>query len=88
MSTFFSRLSQNEEEIVYLQSQDGNIFRSEEGTRASELSAFGNVIARDVAWMKEATGESGTPSAADSRTNGRSSESLDWKLAIYHFVSP
>jgi len=46
------------EEILYLQSQDGNIFRSEPGARGPpELASFQRVVARDIPWMQEATGE-------------------------------
>lgn len=59
MSAFLDRLSPNNAEILYLQSQDGNIYRSTPGQRGPpELAAFQDHIARDVGWMKEATGSS------------------------------
>lgn len=59
MSTFLDGLSPNSADILYLQSQDGNIYRSTPGVRGPpELAAFQDHIDRDVAWMKEATGSS------------------------------
>jgi len=44
---------------VYLQSQNGNIYRSEpDDSMEPDLSAFRSVVKRDVDWMAEATGES------------------------------
>lgn len=46
-------------EALYLQSQDGNIYRSEPGARgAPELAAFQPIVSRDVPWMREALGAS------------------------------
>ncbi|WVF68961.1 hypothetical protein IAT40_003735 [Kwoniella sp. CBS 6097] len=46
-----------EGEAYYLQSQDGNIYRSEpRPSGESELRMFQKYIKRDVEWMKEATG--------------------------------
>lgn len=58
MSAFLARLGNSQEkEALYLQSQDGNIFRSE-AEREPELAPFQAVVARDIAWMAEATGHS------------------------------
>lgn len=46
-------------EILYLQSQDGNIYRSTPGPSDSDrpqLAAFQPYIEPDVPWMREATG--------------------------------
>jgi jumonji domain-containing protein 7 len=48
-------------EVLYLQSQDGNIYRSEpryDGWGGSELKVLQNYVERDVHWMSEALGES------------------------------
>lgn len=59
MGTFLSRLTDGEQEIHYLQSQDGNIYRSTPGARGPpELADFQPFIERDTVWMKEATGYS------------------------------
>jgi jumonji domain-containing protein 7 len=62
MPAFLARLTGQDEshdEALYLQSQDGNIYRSEPGARGSpELATFQSVVARDVSWMKEASGGS------------------------------
>ncbi|EKC97761.1 hypothetical protein A1Q2_07960 [Trichosporon asahii var. asahii CBS 8904] len=48
-----------DDEIHYLQSQDGNIYRSTPGARGPpELADFQPFIERDTVWMKEATGYS------------------------------
>jgi hypothetical protein len=59
MSAFLSKLSDKESaEILYLQSQDGNIHRAAPGARGEpELAALQGVVSRDIAWMKEATGK-------------------------------
>ncbi|KAL1413179.1 hypothetical protein Q8F55_000929 [Vanrija albida] len=59
MAAFLARLGDSQEkEALYLQSQDGNIFRAEPAAeRAPELAPFQAVVARDVAWMREATGQ-------------------------------
>lgn len=60
MTAFLARLTGQDEsrdEALYLQSQDGNIYRSDPGARGSpELATFQSVVARDVSWMKEASG--------------------------------
>lgn len=57
METFLSRLSDQEQDILYLQSQDGNIYRSTPGANGPpELAVFQRFIERDITWMKEATG--------------------------------
>lgn len=58
MSTFLKRLrDDNDTEALYLQSQDGNIWRSEPGLRAEpELASFQQVVELDVPWMRDATG--------------------------------
>lgn len=59
METFLNRLTSEEPEVLYLQSQDGNVYRSTPGARGpSELADFQTFIERDVTWMKEATGSS------------------------------
>ncbi|EJT49014.1 hypothetical protein A1Q1_01925 [Trichosporon asahii var. asahii CBS 2479] len=59
MGTFLSRLTDGEQEIHYLQSQDGNIYRSTPGARGPpDLADFQPFIERDTVWMKEATGYS------------------------------
>lgn len=47
-------------DILYLQSQDGNIYRSEprEAGVSPELSALQDFFPRDIGWIKEATGTS------------------------------
>lgn len=59
MSNFLSKMTSDSDEVLYLQSQDGNIYRSEAGMRDEpELTSFQKVIQRDVPWMKEAMGTS------------------------------
>lgn len=59
MATFLDRLADQQSEILYLQSQDGNVYRSTLGARGpSELADFQPLIERDITWMKEATGSS------------------------------
>ncbi|GFZ45061.1 hypothetical protein JCM24511_02787 [Saitozyma sp. JCM 24511] len=59
MATFLARLRDADDpEVLYLQSQDGNVFRSEPRAPGEEpeLAMFQRHIQRDVAWMHEATG--------------------------------
>jgi jumonji domain-containing protein 7 len=60
MAEFLAQLADKDsKEVLYLQSQDGNIFRSEPGPRGSpELATFQGFVARDIEWMREATGNS------------------------------
>lgn len=59
MSTFLEKLASDSDEVLYLQSQDGNIYRSEAGMRDEpELTSFQKVVQRDVPWMREAMGTS------------------------------
>ena len=46
-------------DILYLQSQNGNVYRST-GPGSPELAAFQDHFERDIPWMQEATGEGGT----------------------------
>nr|XP_019045472.1 hypothetical protein I302_05862 [Kwoniella bestiolae CBS 10118]OCF24402.1 hypothetical protein I302_05862 [Kwoniella bestiolae CBS 10118] len=58
-SSLISRLGPDskEGEAYYLQSQDGNIYRSTPRPDGEpELAAFQEYIQRDIGWMKEATG--------------------------------
>lgn len=58
MTTFLSKLTTTSGEALYLQSQDGNIYRSQPGLRDEpELSSFQQVVERDVPWMRDAVGE-------------------------------
>lgn len=58
MAEFLQRLrSADENHALYLQSQDGNIARSEPGARGEpELASFQQYIRLDVPWMRDATG--------------------------------
>ena len=63
MQTFLSKLvasvnSPIQEEVAYLQSQDGNIHRScnEASYADPELVAFAKYLETDITWMKDATG--------------------------------
>lgn len=59
MAAFLAKLSGEGEDVLYLQSQDGNIYRSTPGARGPpELAEMQEYIERDIAWMKEATGDS------------------------------
>jgi jumonji domain-containing protein 7 len=54
-----SDISPQTDEVVYLQSQDGNIYRSEpryEGWEGPELKPLQAFVKRDVDWMHEALG--------------------------------
>ncbi len=42
------------EEVIYMQSQNGNIYRSE--GEEPELSAFQHFFESDIPWMRDATG--------------------------------
>lgn len=44
--------------MLYLQSQDGNVYRSYERDGAEELVGLRRWVKRDVEWMRDATGES------------------------------
>ncbi|WOO76864.1 JmjC domain-containing protein 7 [Vanrija pseudolonga] len=58
MAAFLARLGNSQEkEALYLQSQDGNIYRAE-AEREPELAPFQAVVQRDIPWMAEATGHS------------------------------
>jgi hypothetical protein len=56
--------NQDSEETLYLQSQNGNIYRSDTDGEP-ELAALQSYVQRDVDWMSEATGMSAIPSRAD-----------------------
>lgn len=59
MGSFVDRLAGQGTEVLYLQSQDGNIYRATPGLRGPpELADFQPFIARDITWMEEATGGS------------------------------
>jgi hypothetical protein len=59
INNFLSRLTSPSNEALYLQSQDGNIYRSQPGMRDEpELATFQEVVERDVPWMRDAMGES------------------------------
>lgn len=75
MSTFLKRLrDENQDEALYLQSQDGNVARSEPGIRAEpELAAFQEVVTLDIPWMRDATGASGV----DMLTVGGAAEAVN-----------
>ena len=57
--TFLERLKrpETEPEVLYLQSQDGNIYRSYERVGPDELRGLRKWVKRDVEWMRDATGE-------------------------------
>jgi hypothetical protein len=57
--TFLERLKRpdTEPEMLYLQSQDGNIYRSYERDGPEELKGLRKWVKRDVEWMRDATGE-------------------------------
>lgn len=58
IETFLERLRDpNEPEMLYLQSQDGNIYRTDPREGGEQLKGMRRYIARDVQWMKEAVGE-------------------------------
>ena len=70
LSAFLSRLTRtNETEILYLQSQNGNIYRStaQPGQELPELHAFQESIKPDLEWMKDAIGEGNTDCEGSSR---------------------
>ncbi|BEI98855.1 hypothetical protein CcaverHIS631_0311540 [Cutaneotrichosporon cavernicola] len=57
MATFLSKLTTTSDEALYLQSQDGNIYRSQPGMRNEpDLVSFQQVVERDVPWMRDAMG--------------------------------
>lgn len=59
IATFLSKLTTPSDEALYLQSQDGNIYRAQPGLREEpELASFQQVVERDVAWMRDAMGMS------------------------------
>ena len=45
-----------EEEVLYLQSQDGNLFRSSERAGGEELACFRQHLQRGIPWMQAAIG--------------------------------
>jgi hypothetical protein len=49
---------------MYLQSQDGNVYRSEARAGGDELQGMRPFLRRDVTWMKEAVGQFPLPSFA------------------------
>ena len=58
MADFLSRI--HGDEVLYLQSQDGNVYRSEPGMRDEpELASFQSAFVPDIPWMREATGRVG-----------------------------
>lgn len=50
-------------EIIYLQSQDGNIYRSHPRPGGDELKGMRKYVKRDIDWMTEAVGQFGTRSS-------------------------
>lgn len=42
---------------MYLQSQDGNVYRSEDRIGGDELNGMRPHLERDVSWMREAVGK-------------------------------
>lgn len=59
IATFLSKLTSGGDEALYLQSQDGNIYRSQPGmSDEPELASFQQVVERDVPWMRDAMGGS------------------------------
>ena len=48
----------NRSDILYLQSQDGNIYRTDPRMGGEELKGMRRYIQRDISWMVEATGRS------------------------------
>ncbi|EIW67694.1 hypothetical protein TREMEDRAFT_69678 [Tremella mesenterica DSM 1558] len=91
MSTFLTRLvneTSTQEPVLYLQSQDGNLFRPSPNTDSDQLSPFRPYFLPDITWMEEAIG-TGAEAVNLWIGNSRARTSLhhDPYENIYHVLS-